>query len=291
MLSDALELPSRQGASLFNKMDEDGDGVVDVTEVLIYGILWSGASWDEKMRAIFHINDFGQKGYLTKGEFDSAIHAVLFCLKWVAPRGAAIDPDWQLVGSNSEETRRFSHRGSGYQALPKAGHLLSAKLFPWPENKALPFKRYEEWVSSSPQPLSRLKLVVDQLIGANQPIKATVETEGLMRTMEYTCDEQQQAFQSLSAEWDELCVKLEGEECSTDTPVGSSLKKLNEIIAAQCKQLQILEDELEKNDPRRSLFTEDGHVQRVNRYVKGIKAIQKTFEVGISTHPHSTSLE
>eukprot|EP00923_Selenidium_pygospionis_P045015 GHVN01077709.1.p2 GENE.GHVN01077709.1~~GHVN01077709.1.p2 ORF type:complete len:123 (-),score=19.28 GHVN01077709.1:336-704(-) len=100
----------------------------------------------------------------------------------------------------------------------------SLSLFPWPENKALPFKRYEEWVSSSPQPLSRLKLVVDQLIGANQPIKATVETEGLMRTMEYTCDEQQQAFQSLLAEWDELCVKLEGDNWEATFPPNGQMQ-------------------------------------------------------------------
>jgi len=53
---------NRESVSVFNDLDTDYDGRVDLFEIMVTVTLWSTTSWAEKQQNLFRLFDFNQKG-------------------------------------------------------------------------------------------------------------------------------------------------------------------------------------------------------------------------------------
>mmetsp|Transcript_14616 Transcript_14616/g.31984 ORF Transcript_14616/g.31984 Transcript_14616/m.31984 type:complete len:469 (-) Transcript_14616:100-1506(-) len=59
---------SREAVAIFNDLDTDYDGRVDVFEVIVVLAVWSGTSWDDKLHILFNLFDMMGKGFLKVNE-------------------------------------------------------------------------------------------------------------------------------------------------------------------------------------------------------------------------------
>lgn len=57
-----------EAVSVFNDLDDDCDGRVDIFEVFVTLTLWSGTSWEEKQDLLFRLFDMMDKGFLKVDE-------------------------------------------------------------------------------------------------------------------------------------------------------------------------------------------------------------------------------
>jgi len=55
---------SREAITIFNDLDTDCDGLVDIFEIVTVLTLWSGTSWEEKQDLLFGLFDLMGKGFL-----------------------------------------------------------------------------------------------------------------------------------------------------------------------------------------------------------------------------------
>jgi hypothetical protein len=58
----------REAITVFNDLDTDYDGKVDIFEVLVTLTVWSGTSWDEKLGLLFSFFDMMDKRFLKVDE-------------------------------------------------------------------------------------------------------------------------------------------------------------------------------------------------------------------------------
>merc|ERR1711939_839286 len=59
---------NREAITIFNNLDTDYDGKVDIFEVLSVLAIWSGTAWEEKEELLFALLDMMGKGFLKVDE-------------------------------------------------------------------------------------------------------------------------------------------------------------------------------------------------------------------------------
>lgn len=123
---------SRESISIFNDLDTDRDGRVDVFEILITVILWSGTRWQEKHGLLFRLFDFMGKGSLRSEELLMFLSVVVRTMKkfvQLEPKYECIEavraaPNTALSGRDQEEVNLEQFR-AWFGTCPELRELQS----------------------------------------------------------------------------------------------------------------------------------------------------------------------
>lgn len=99
---------NRELVTVFNNLDTDYDGKVDIFETLTMLALWGGTTWDEKMCLLFDIFDFMGKGTLKLDEVMMMGQVLVTTLK----KFLSIDSEWSKPASIRDLSRNAMSAGS-----------------------------------------------------------------------------------------------------------------------------------------------------------------------------------
>lgn len=93
---------NRESVSVFNDLDTDYDGRVDIFEIVTTVILWSTTTWDEKQRNFFRLFDFNSKGAVRLDELLMFLSVGLRTLKKFVHVDAKYD-DIKIIQAAAKE--------------------------------------------------------------------------------------------------------------------------------------------------------------------------------------------
>lgn len=177
---------NRESISIFNDLDTDFDGKVDVFEVLIALTLWSVTPWEEKLNLLFKIFDFNGKGMVRPDELLFLASTMVRTLA----KFVRLDPQYEDFQALKTATAAAFTEGKGTEMSPELFKL---------------------WCSTAPQ-LEELRHFLDDHSEKSAPEAVESPMRKTMRMLEYKCQELTQQIEQLQ----EKLRTIEGEETDRD---------------------------------------------------------------------------
>eukprot|EP00747_Dinoflagellata_sp_TGD_P151957 gnl/TRDRNA2_/TRDRNA2_177256_c0_seq1.p1 gnl/TRDRNA2_/TRDRNA2_177256_c0~~gnl/TRDRNA2_/TRDRNA2_177256_c0_seq1.p1 ORF type:complete len:483 (-),score=105.03 gnl/TRDRNA2_/TRDRNA2_177256_c0_seq1:100-1548(-) len=101
---------SREAVSIFNHLDTDYDGKVDIFEVLVMLLMWSGIAWSEKVELLFEVFDLMNKGFLKVDEVLFMATIILQTFK----KFVDVNAEHDNMGTLKEMSEKAFSRGKGH---------------------------------------------------------------------------------------------------------------------------------------------------------------------------------
>lgn len=156
---------------VFDAMDTDFDGKVDTFEILLIVVLWSNATWEEKLQLLFTCFDFNAKGFLRFAE----LFFMLSTASKVLRKFAQLEPDL-------EDPAALREAALGAFGGEQGGELAADGFNRWFEESNL---------------AQKLRVFVDENASASVPEVVEAPMRQSVRMLEYNTQELAQKIEHL----------------------------------------------------------------------------------------------
>eukprot|EP00921_Rhytidocystis_pertsovi_P017357 GHVQ01027299.1.p1 GENE.GHVQ01027299.1~~GHVQ01027299.1.p1 ORF type:complete len:474 (-),score=64.00 GHVQ01027299.1:717-2138(-) len=239
---------------IFRDLDDDFDGWVDVKQLQLYFVLWSGASWEDKIKLLFKVVDFGHKGFLRKPEMSYLVSLVVKTLR----KTANLDYEYTQVESLRQLQAEISSNAFG-------------------NTTSMSLAAFVEWCSSSEE-CKALKIFVDENFVKPLPKEVESNLQDSVRKLAYVLEDQTLQARRLLLKYEAVSAEpVEGQSRQMISQrCGTLVDSLEKAIAVEQQELHELSQLLSTSGE--TLLTNKVDRVHVLQLLRGLEVLQSSID-------------